>query len=286
MTNASNYYTFTPDYSRGKYSPRDAMAFALACELAYKIKRDSGSVEATLKQEWHFPEVTIIHKFLGKNIDTQGFMASNDDHILVTFCGSESFHDWWTNLTFTAETGPFPNTEVHKGFQDALVPTLIRIASDAQRYNPASNKHIWIAGHSLGGALAVLLTAMLIAEEVPVAGLYTYGAPRVGNKQFEEIFNARFQEAYRVVNQDDVVPHLPPEFLGFSHTGQRVLFERNGTRREDRNTWKKFQAMMGGWIADLTKAKITVKEPHQLASSAGYLNQLKRDLEKMMDNFF
>ena len=119
-----------------------------------------------------------------------------------------------------------------------------------------------------------------------MAGLYTYGAPRVGNKQFEEIFNARFQEAYRVVNQDDVVPHLPPEFLGFSHTGQRVLFERNGTRREDRNTWKKFQAMMGGWIADLTKAKITVKEPHQLASSAGYLNQLKRDLEKMMDNFF
>jgi triacylglycerol lipase len=277
---------FTPEYSQGSYSPKDALAFALACQLAYKVKEDSDFVENKLKYQWHFPDVTIINKILGKNIDTQGFMASNDNNILVAFCGSESFQDWWTNLTFVAETGPFPGSEVHKGFQDALVPTLVRIASDAQKYNPKALKNIWIAGHSLGGALAVLLTAMLIADDIPVAGLYTYGAPRVGNNKFEETFNARFNPAYRVVNQDDMVPHLPPEFLGFSHTGQRVLFTRDGTRTEDRDTWKKFQAMMGSWIADLTRAKVTIKEPHLLASQEGYLNKLKTDLEKMMRNIF
>jgi len=199
-----NAYEFTPEYAYGAYSPKDALAFALACELTYAIKDEqkggSDFVAKKLQEQWHFSEVTIINKFLSNDIDTQGFVASNNDHILVTFCGSESSEDWWTNLTFTSETGPFWGTRVHKGFQDALVPTLVRIASDAQRYNPASNKQIWIAGHSLGGALAVLLTAMLIADEVPVAGLYTYGAPRVGNKAFEEAFNQQFTNAFRVVN--------------------------------------------------------------------------------------
>jgi len=276
---------FEPDYAQGNYSPKDAFAFALACELAYKIKKDPGYVENKLKYQWGFSEVTIINKFLGKDIDTQGFLASDDNHILVIFCGSESFQDWWTNLTFVSEIGPFPETEVHKGFQDALVPTLIRIAWDSQKYNPTSHKLIWIAGHSLGGALAVLLTAMLITENVPVAGLYTYGAPRVGNNKFEKAFNARFKDAYRVVNQDDMVPHLPPEFLGFSHTGQRVLFNRDGTRTHDQDTWKKFQAMMGGWISNLTKAKVTVKEPHLLNSNEGYLSKLRRDFEQFMDRF-
>jgi triacylglycerol lipase len=281
-----NDYEFTPEYSQGTYSPKDALAFALACQLAYNIKSDPGFVANKLKYQWRFSEVTIINKFLGKDIDTQGFIASDDNHILVTFCGSESFHDWWTNLTFISETGPFPGTEVHKGFQDALVPTLIRIASDAQRYNPASNKKIWITGHSLGGALAVLLTAMLTADNVPVAGLYTYGAPRVGDTKFEEIFNDRFANAYRVVNENDMVPHLPPEFLGFSHTGQRVLFRKDGVRSDDRETWYEFQKMMGSWLSNLTKAKVFIKEPHLLAHSEGYLQKLKRDFERAMRDMF
>jgi triacylglycerol lipase len=283
-----NAYEFTPEYTYGTYSPKDALAFALACELAYTIKdADKGGsdfVAKKLKEQWHFSEVTIINKFLSDDIDTQGFVASNDNHILVTFCGSESSEDWWTNLTFTSETGPFRGTKVHKGFQDALVPTLIRIASDAQRYNPASSKQIWIAGHSLGGALAVLLTAMLIADDVPVAGLYTYGAPRVGDKAFEEACNQRFTNAFRVVNEDDMVPHLPPEFLGYSHTGQRVLFSRDGIRREDSNTWQDFRAKMGSWIYKATQAEVKIGDPHRLATSEGYLKKLKHDFGKAMSN--
>jgi triacylglycerol lipase len=230
--------------------------------------------------------VTIINKFLGNDIDTQGFIASEENHIVVSFCGSESFQDWWTNLTFTSETGPFQGTQVHKGFQDALVPTLVRIASDTQKYNPSGTKQIWIAGHSLGGALAVLLTAMLVADDIPVAGLYTYGAPRVGDNTFEEAFNQRFANAFRVVNEDDMVPHLPPEFLGYSHTGKRVLFSRDGIRQDDQNTWQEFQAQMGSWMSKVTRAKIEIKEPHLLATPQGYLQKLKHDFEKAMKKMF
>ncbi|HEY9889142.1 MAG TPA: lipase family protein, partial [Candidatus Obscuribacterales bacterium] len=172
---------FNPEYLQGGYSRRDAFAFAAACDLAYQIKPASAIVEATLKQQWGFTDVTIINKYLGGRIDTQGFVAANEGNILVAFAGSESFSDWWANVTFIAEPGPFKETKVHKGFKDALVPTLVRIAADSQKYNLNGEKKIWVAGHSLGGALAVLLTATLLADGIPVAGLYTYGAPRVGN---------------------------------------------------------------------------------------------------------
>ncbi|HEY9889945.1 MAG TPA: hypothetical protein V6D02_16185, partial [Candidatus Obscuribacterales bacterium] len=85
-------------------------------------------------------------------------------------------------------------------------------------------------------------------------------------------------DAYRVVNQDDVVPHLPPEFLGFSHSGKRILFDRQGRRYEDYKTWVKFQAMMGAWIAHIPKAGISVKGPHLLNTPEGYLRKLRDDV--------
>ncbi|NJL82058.1 MAG: lipase family protein [Chloroflexaceae bacterium] len=74
----------------------------------------------------------------------------------------------------------------------------------------------------MGGALAVLFAAMLAQDKIPITGLYTFGAPRVGNKRFAEAFDRNLKtKAYRVVNEGDLVPHLPPP-LGF--TTQELLF--------------------------------------------------------------
>jgi triacylglycerol lipase len=159
-----------------------------------------------------------------------------------------------------------------------LVPTLLIIAAAVQKYNLQGDKEIWVTGHSLGGALASLLTAMLIADGFGVAALYTYGAPRVGDNRFEEIFNEKFSTAYRVVNQDDVVPHLPPEFFGFSHSGHRILFDREGSRQEDKSTWIEFQEKMGAWLSHIPQAGIQIKGPHLLNSPEGYLTKLKHDV--------
>lgn len=268
---------FNPAYSKGSYSAKDALAFATACDLTYQIKHEPHLVISTLK-EWGFVDITIINKCLGGKIDTQGFVAANDQHILVAFSGSECFNDWWTNITFVSETGPFPGTKVHKGFQDALVPTLVVIASNVQKFNLRGEKEIWLTGHSLGGALASLLAAMLLADDFEVAALYTYGAPRVGDTRFEKIFNEKFQAAYRVVNQDDVVPHLPPEFLGFSHNGSRILFDRDGRRSSEKNRWVEFQEKMGAWLSHIPQSGIQIKGPHLLKSEEGYLKKLKNDL--------
>lgn len=68
-------------------------------------------------------------------------------------------------------------------------------------------------GHSLGGALAlhaatdVYLSGDRSADKI---SLYTFGQPRVGNKEFDMALNKKVKDAYRVVHWADLVPHVPP----------------------------------------------------------------------------
>ena len=71
---------------------------------------------------------------------------------------------------------------------------------------------LWISGHSLGAALATLT-----ADRFPkVRSLYTFGSPRVGDREFAENFTV---EAHRFVNGNDIISRLPPEGL-YHHVGQ------------------------------------------------------------------
>lgn len=106
---------------------------------------------------------------------------------------------------------------------------------------------ISVTGHSLGSALATL-SAYDLAElglnrvndkRVPVC-VYSYGGPRVGNRDFKERFEAALGlKCIRVMNVHDVVPKVPgvvinensPDFLArigaaipwnYTHVGVKV----------------------------------------------------------------
>lgn len=87
---------------------------------------------------------------------------------------------------------------VHQGFQilfDRIWPLLEPLLRDQPR-------PLFITGHSLGGALA-LMTAALLPPEV----LYTFGSPRVGNPAFTAGI-CDFPH-HRVVHRHDIVTLLP-----------------------------------------------------------------------------
>jgi len=75
-------------------------------------------------------------------------------------------------------------------------------------------------GHSLGGALATLAAADLVwsgaASHFGEVEVYTYGAPRVGNRAFCEAVNEAVPSIYRVVNGQDVIARLPRGALAAS----------------------------------------------------------------------
>lgn len=71
---------------------------------------------------------------------------------------------------------------------------------------------LWLTGHSLGGALAVLVALDIMNQTAlkPAPLVYTFGQPRVGNGAFADYVDAQLPELYRMVNSADAVPHIPP----------------------------------------------------------------------------
>jgi hypothetical protein len=98
-------------------------------------------------------------------------------------------------------------------------------------------KPIFVAGHSLGGALATLATYRLLMLGANVRGLYTFGSPRVGNRAFSRDFRLlalnrglkgpkREGGLARFVAHNDVFARVPPT-VGWSSTLDDSVLNQN-----------------------------------------------------------
>jgi triacylglycerol lipase len=77
----------------------------------------------------------------------------------------------------------------------------------------------------------------VLVEDKPVGGLYTFGSPRVGDRLFAQNFNNQFKnQSFRVVNNRDIVPRLPPHQTGYSHVGT-FLYLSDSIRITDDLYW-------------------------------------------------
>jgi hypothetical protein len=104
---------------------------------------------------------------------------------------------------------------------------------------------LYITGHSLGGASAAMLAAMLVTDATRyqeivarLRAVYTIGAPMVGSPEFasacdsDPILGAR---VVRYVYASDIVPQLPPAESGpFEHYGREFRYTPAGPD----GTWK------------------------------------------------
>jgi triacylglycerol lipase len=90
---------------------------------------------------------------------------------------------------------------------------------------------IYVTGHSLGAALAVLFTLDLALSSYGSTPYLNrnYACPRVGDSGFVALYEAQPAEkdpsrrTVRVQNTYDLVPCVPPEAAGFAHVGDALL---------------------------------------------------------------
>jgi triacylglycerol lipase len=164
---------------------------------------DSEEEKAKLKADLEILNMKIEKTF---DVDaTQAMIVSSDKFYVLAFRGTEptSIKDIKSDakaMIKKCETGGM----IHSGFDEAfdLVQLDIQQALDTLE----DEKPLFIAGHSLGGALATVATKKLTFK-FGIAGCYTFGSPRVGN----EVWTMGIKTpVYRLVNSADPVTMVPP----------------------------------------------------------------------------
>lgn len=213
-------------------------------------------------------------------VDTQAFVAVREDAVVVAFRGTEPTNpvDFFTD--FTTARVAFEDKfnfsgwgNIWEGWADGVLAVWPDLVEKLKDYD--DEKHsLWITGHSLGGALATVMAAVVAnLSDHPIQGVYTYGQPRAGDPVFcQRYMQALGDRTFRHVNDHDLVPHVPPprftrlEQQMFSADGLRrirdlpnVLRHRKEVYEYDHVGQLRLLLPQGGWTDDL--AEETKREP-------------------------
>ncbi|OUC13023.1 MAG: hypothetical protein B0A82_19210 [Alkalinema sp. CACIAM 70d] len=275
----SKVSNFDFQYETAKYHPKIALTLSKASKLAYF---EPDEVIPFVKQNWQLNDCQFLNEK-----ETQAYLMMNDQVIIVAFRGSTERDDWFDNFKCVM---PVPDAfgKVHPGFRYALDHLwqksygknskgeelrFLDYIKQLQLQNPRS---LWFTGHSLGGALATLAAARLREKDIPVYGLYTFGSPRVGDRNFERTFNADFKSKnFRFVNNNDTVTRIPPRELGYSHAGTFLYFTAKGELKSDPYFWLQFLDSVQGSVDDFMKPGLDCINDHCIDL---YINNLVANL--------
>lgn len=150
---------------------------------------------------------------------------------------------------------------------EAIVPVLQQHITPQYR--------IFFTGHSAGGAVANIVAQKMQDLGYRVAGCWTYGAPKVGDAAF---FNAYTVPGFRIVNEVDVVPLMPPDFVtslsglipGLPAIPQMYNVGRPVLIRFGKS-WLDPETIIDTWTALNQTGWATVALPHYVASYASLI---------------
>lgn len=203
----------------------EVLEFARRASAAYQ---DEAAIRSVVGPK---PVLTVSNL---RGVDVRAFVEVDEGERRqwVVVRGTANLPNAAEDADYVKVDSPELGIAVHRGFLDderavwSFVQPLLRPGFETR-----------ITGHSLGGALAVLVAMRLRMQGTPIARVVTFGQPKVTN----EAGVARFRDLplLRIVNHDDPVPLLPWETRGaaldgfFRHLGAEMWLT-------DRGTWEFF----------------------------------------------
>jgi pimeloyl-ACP methyl ester carboxylesterase len=186
---------------------------------------------------------------------TEILVVDHNNAVIIAFRGTDSAKDWLTDARFLRRTlCAEPNgdmVECHSGFMSKAGSVLVELFAQL-RYSVA-DRPVFVTGHSLGGALAMLCALEMSRQKVDLAQIYTFGQPRVGNAAFKRLYERELPQTFRVVYQEDVVarvPHFPRVLDPYRHAGVEVFINSAGAVEFNPSFWRRATSdMSGAWQA-------------------------------------
>lgn len=198
--------------------------FGLTDVVNYRISRDY-LLEKVQSGEM-LPDDDISEMFIGHRPVTVN--GETKEVIMVSVRGTDStIEEWSSNFDIGADTEDYwdrdnpewLNKENHKGF-DVAANRLYNYILSYVDTNVTSNsdKVIYIVGHSRGAAISNILGARFEDSADYETFVYTFASPATTTdpdyKSYKTIFN--------IINNDDMITHLPLEEWGFNRYGTQV----------------------------------------------------------------
>jgi hypothetical protein len=209
-----------------------AIQYAVLVKIAESVD-PSGSYGPTEITEIGTAGYTFLQTIYGDDLATDidphvgdvvtfGFLAvSAEKELVAVIRGTASLLEWLHDASFlmvpTPIAGSHGDTEdgftaVYKSLRIGSANSTLSAKDSIKSYlDSGAAKTVTVCGHSLGGALATLLTldvGLNTSCKSPTS--YTYASPRTGDHTFAGSYNAAIASSYRIENRQDLVPKLPP----------------------------------------------------------------------------
>lgn len=224
---------------QSEFSYANALECANLSSLAYKKEKDFKEAVTALGYK--------NIKFF--NVDgAQAYGMSQGDYIIIAFRGTEpnEFNDVKADLNAMHVKNELGKGRVHKGFKKEVDDIWEQIEEWIAK---RKFKQVYTTGHSLGGAMSTIACSRLPEGTI----CYNFGAPRVGTNSWVKEFNSKFK-MYRFVNNNDIVPRVPPAFLFYRHAGELHYINTYGQVRNS-SVWQRLKDRFRGYRMAWKKRK-------------------------------
>ncbi|OAA41642.1 lipase [Metarhizium rileyi] len=182
------------------------------------------------------PVVVASMALSGKFTGVGAYVAIDFRRKEIVFAvrGSNNIRNYITDMIFAwSDCDLTPQCKLHAGFAAAwneIRGTALNAIKSAHRQYP--NYKIVSTGHSLGAAIATIGAAYLRRDGLAV-DLYTFGSPRIGNNKFANWFISRPGGHWRVTHESDIIPRLPPIFMGYRHVSPEYWLSGGSSEQTD-----------------------------------------------------
>lgn len=209
-------------------------------------------------------------KFLDKE-GTQAYFLYDKNDIIIVCRGTQptQFSDIASDVKFALVPSSCKIGLVHRGFKHSVDLIWDDLSKLLKKYG--SNRRVWCTGHSLGAAMATLITTRCCRTEgIKNPVLFTFGSPRVGNGEYVGFMQGLDIEHYRWVNNEDIVTRNP---IGrYKHHGELHYFDHNGNLSV-LNWWQTTKDRLKGFWTGIKKGKINFFVNHEIGN---YIKNLEK----------